>query len=90
MPTQDPIATLNENEADPLVVFAKAHQAVSRVTPRAHDDVVLAVARALLKNRSVDRNTVNIIVLEKDPIARELHLDMQRSPMSIEADPGEP
>ena len=90
MRMQDPIATLNENEADPLVVFAKAHQAVSLVAPRAHEDVVLAVARALLKHRSVDRSTVIGLVLERDPIARELHLDMQRSPMSIESDPGEP
>lgn len=53
-------------------VFTKAHAAVLTVAPRAHDDVVRAVAFALVRDGRVQRGTVATILTERDPVAREV------------------
>ena len=55
---------------DPVLnLFRQAREAILRVSPRAHDDAVLAVARSLHEGKKLDDGTIALIVTETDPVA---------------------
>lgn len=57
---------------DAIELFERAHALVSKVAPRAHDTVVLIVARELAMKGEIDLSTVRQIVIERDPVARRI------------------
>jgi hypothetical protein len=74
----NPLVTIDASVSDPIAVWMTAHAAVLRVAPRAHEDAVLAVARALVKHGTLAQADVRNLVIDADPIARALRKDMQR------------